>query len=75
MTAVDVKSRFQATLLRPAKPDSETSWAFVLLTRDASEQLPRRGRTTIEEWTTGGWDYRLIERCFLAVGLLLQVYR
>ncbi|MNJ31507.1 hypothetical protein D3C77_261460 [compost metagenome] len=53
MTAVDVKSRFQATLLRPAKPDSETSWAFVVLPRDASEQLPRRGRTTVEGTLNG----------------------
>ena len=48
MTTIDVKSRFEAKLLRPAKPGDDTSWAFVVLPRDASEQLPRRGRTTVE---------------------------
>ncbi|AXM94475.1 YdeI/OmpD-associated family protein [Pseudomonas plecoglossicida] len=47
MTTVDVKSRFEAKLLRPAKPGNDTSWAFVVLPRDASEALPRRGRTTV----------------------------
>jgi hypothetical protein len=47
MTTIDVKSRFEAKLLRPAKPGDDTSWAFVVLPRDASEQLPRRGRTTV----------------------------
>ncbi|PKM26745.1 MAG: hypothetical protein CVV09_05085 [Gammaproteobacteria bacterium HGW-Gammaproteobacteria-13] len=48
MSKVDVTSRFEAKLLRPAKPGSDTSWAFVVLPRDASEKLPRRGRTTVE---------------------------
>jgi len=47
MTTIDVKSRFEARLLRPAKPGSDASWAFVVLPTDASEQLPRRGRTTV----------------------------
>jgi len=53
MTIVDVKSRFEATLLRPAKPGNDTSWAFLVLPRDASEQLPRRGRTTVEGTING----------------------
>ena len=48
MTKVDVTSRFEAKLLRPAKPGDDTSWAFVVLPKEVSEQLPRRGRTTVE---------------------------
>jgi hypothetical protein len=48
MTTIDVKSRFEAKLLRPAKPGNDTSWAFLVLPGDASERLPRRGRTTVE---------------------------
>jgi hypothetical protein len=48
MTQNATKSRFEATLLRPAKPDGETPWAFVVLPKSASEKLPRRGRTTVE---------------------------
>ncbi|MDD2103004.1 YdeI/OmpD-associated family protein [Pseudomonas putida] len=53
MTTIDVKSRFEATLLRPAKPENDASWAFLVLPRDASEQLPRRGRTTVEGTING----------------------
>ena len=47
MTTADVKCRFEARLLRPAKPAGDRSWTFVVLPREASEQLPRRGRTTV----------------------------
>ena len=47
MTRSDTKSRFKAKLLRPAKPGSSTSWAFVVLPKAASDKLPRRGRTTV----------------------------
>jgi len=53
MTTIDVKLRFEAKLLRPAKPGDDTSWAFVVLPRDASERLPRRGRTTVEGTING----------------------
>lgn len=53
MNTIDVKSRFEAKLLRPAKPGDDTSWAFVVLPKDASEQLPRRGRTTVEGTLNG----------------------
>ncbi len=43
-----MKSRFEAKLLRPTKLGNDTSWAFVVLPREVSEQLPRRGRTTVE---------------------------
>ncbi|MDP9520548.1 DUF1905 domain-containing protein [Pseudomonas putida] len=48
MTKAVVKSRFEATLLRPANPGNDSSWAFVVLPEVASAQLPRRGRTTVE---------------------------
>ena len=41
-------SRFQATLLRPRLADGEAFWAFVVLPREASEKLPRRGRTSVD---------------------------
>ncbi|MBH1966744.1 MAG: DUF1905 domain-containing protein [Pseudomonadales bacterium] len=53
MTTIDVKLRFEAKLLRPAKPGDDPSWAFVVLPRDASERLPRRGRTTVEGTING----------------------
>lgn len=53
MTTIDVKSRFEAKLLRPAKPGNDTPRAFVVLPRDASEPLPRRGRTTVEGTING----------------------
>ena len=42
------KSQFKAKLLRPAKSGSDTPWAFVILPKNASAPLPRRGRTTVE---------------------------
>lgn len=53
MAQVDSKSRFKTKLLRPAKPGSDTSWAFVSLPKDASDKLPRRGRTTVEGTING----------------------
>ena len=38
----------QAQLLRPRLPDGETTWAFVVLPKEVSEQLPRRGRTSVD---------------------------
>lgn len=40
-------SQFEAQLLRPAKPGEGGPWAFVVLPKNASEKLPRRGRTTV----------------------------
>lgn len=53
MTQVDRKSQFQAKLRRPLHPGGESSWAFVVLPRDASEKLPRRGRTTVDGQING----------------------
>src|SRR5690554_5491247 len=48
MTPFDQKARFKVKLLRPAKPGDDTSWAFVVLPKEASEKLPRRGKTSVE---------------------------
>jgi hypothetical protein len=53
MTKVGTSSRFKAKLLRPAKPGSDTSWTFVVLPKDVSEKLPRRGRTTVDGTING----------------------
>lgn len=38
---------FTTVLLRPAEPGDGPPWSFVLLPREVSERLPRRGRTTV----------------------------
>ncbi|MDN5941677.1 MAG: YdeI/OmpD-associated family protein [Nitrospira sp.] len=53
MTQIDIKSQFKAKLRRPAMPDGDTSWAFVILPKEASAKLPRRGRTTVEVTING----------------------
>jgi len=53
MTKAEMKSRFDVTLHRPAKPGNDSSWTFVVLPKDASEKLPRRGRTTVEGTING----------------------
>jgi hypothetical protein len=53
MTQIGTSSRFEATLLRPAKPGGDTSWTFVVLPREVSETLPRRGRTTVDGTING----------------------
>ncbi|MBL8297447.1 MAG: DUF1905 domain-containing protein [Rhodanobacteraceae bacterium] len=47
------KYTFVATLLRPAQPGGDTAWAFVLLPKEASAVLPRRGRTVIDGTING----------------------
>ena len=44
---------FKAKLIRPAKPGSDDSWAFLVLPKSASEKLPRRGRTSIDGTING----------------------
>lgn len=53
MTQCDKRSRFKTRLLRPAKTDSDSPWAFVILPTSASAKLPRRGRTTVEGTING----------------------
>jgi hypothetical protein len=53
MTQIRTASKFKAKLLRPLKPGSDATWAFVVLPKDVSETLPRRGRTTVEGTING----------------------
>ncbi|CAM5530615.1 YdeI/OmpD-associated family protein [Rhodanobacter lindaniclasticus] len=46
-------SRFKTRLLRPAASGKGDSWAFVVLPREVSETLPRRGRTTVDASING----------------------
>lgn len=42
------KENFQGRLAHPADPGNDPGWAFVVLPKDVSAKLPRRGRTTVE---------------------------
>ena len=53
MNQTDSKARFSAKLLCPEKPIKDTSWAFVILPKDVSEMLPRRGRTSVKGTING----------------------
>ncbi len=46
-------SCFEAQLYRPETPDKDRSWTFLLLPKEASDTLPRRGRTTAEGTING----------------------
>lgn len=48
-----LKFRFKAKLLSPANQDDDASWAFIVLPKEASEMLPRRGRTSVEGTING----------------------
>lgn len=47
MTEMESNSQFQATLLRPVQSGGEFSWLFVVLPKNVSDTLPRRGRTSV----------------------------
>lgn len=53
MPTTPPKSQFQAQLFRPAKPDKEDPWSFLILPKSASDTLPRRGRTTVQGTLNG----------------------
>lgn len=57
MTQIDTKSQFKAKLHRPAVPGSDTPWAFVVLPKEVSATLPRRGRTTVAG-TLNGYSFQ-----------------
>ncbi|MCG3128627.1 MAG: hypothetical protein CHACPFDD_03516 [Phycisphaerae bacterium] len=40
--------RFRTTLLRPKSADKRSDWAFLILPKDASTELPSRGQVTVE---------------------------
>lgn len=44
---------FKAKLFRPVDPGADKSWAFLILPKAASDQLPRRGRTTVNGTMNG----------------------
>ena len=48
MTQRDNLSQFKAKLLRPENADKTAPWAFVVLPKNASDKLPRRGKTTVK---------------------------
>lgn len=41
-------SKFSATILRPAQMGDTVAWGFIVLPKEISETLPRRGRTSID---------------------------
>lgn len=53
MSKKDAKSYFLARLHRPESSDSNKPWAFVILPKNASAKLPRRGRTTVDGTMNG----------------------
>lgn len=59
MTQENTKSQFDARLLRPKAPGNGSTWAFVVLPKDASAKLPRRGRMTVEG-TINGQDFKVL---------------
>lgn len=54
-------SQFEAKLLQPKKLDGDAPWAFVILPKDVSGKLPRRGRITIEGVINGHKFQQLLE--------------
>ena len=59
MTQEDTKSQFSARLLRPEESGNGNSWAFVILPKEASAKLPRRGRTT-DDGTINGQGFKAL---------------
>ena len=47
MSAQPPRSTFSATLRRPARAGDGEAWCFVVLPREMSDTLPRRGRCTV----------------------------
>ena len=53
MANKETRSTFSAKLLRPKKPGDGEDWAFVVLPKEASAKLPRRGRTSVDGTLNG----------------------
>ncbi|WP_068830585.1 YdeI/OmpD-associated family protein [Pseudomonas sp. BMS12] len=53
MSAQPPRSTFSATLRRPARTGDGEAWYFVVLPREVSDTLPRRGRTSVEGLLNG----------------------
>ena len=62
MANKETRSTFSAKLLRPKKPGDGEDWAFVVLPKEASAKLPRRGRTSVDGTLNGQpFNARLLE--------------
>ena len=59
MTGKATRTHFEAQLLRPVNSGDKSEWAFVVLPQEASAQLPRRGRTTVDG-SINGEDFRAL---------------
>ncbi len=59
MTQDDKKTQFNERLLRPKKPGDGDLWGVVILPKDVSAKLPRRGRTTVDG-TINGQSFRAL---------------
>lgn len=59
MTQENTGSQFDAELLRPEQSGGSDAWAFVILPKEASAKLPRRGRTTVDG-TINGQAFRAL---------------
>ncbi|HNP64378.1 MAG TPA: YdeI/OmpD-associated family protein [Woeseiaceae bacterium] len=57
----DKSSQFKAKIRCPQETGSDSAWAFIVLPRDASAKLPRRGRTTVEGTINGQSFKALLE--------------
>lgn len=53
MTTKTRAGSFRAVILEPADRKTKTPWGFVLLPKDASGVLPRRGRITVNATVNG----------------------
>jgi hypothetical protein len=61
MPQEDTRSEFTARPLRPRTSESGNPWAFVVLPREASARLPRRGRITVSGAINGHGFQALLE--------------
>ena len=59
MTRARSKIRFSAKLLRPATSAKASSWAFLVLPKNASAKLPSRGMMSVEG-TINGFPFRAV---------------
>jgi hypothetical protein len=59
MTREDTGSQFSARLLRPADSGDGGAWAFVILPKEVSAKLPRRGRTSVDG-TINGREFKAL---------------
>ncbi|WP_027330412.1 YdeI/OmpD-associated family protein [Marinimicrobium agarilyticum] len=59
MTPKNTSSEFTAELLCPESPGDDQPWAFVILPKEVSEKLPRRGRVTVEG-SVNGHEFRVL---------------